>query len=184
MAVWLNNFLAAGTVVLLVGLLVIIASFLFPELATLSRFRRMLSEHASAVCFALAVGAMAGSLIYSDYLGYEPCILCWWQRIFIYPQVLLYGRALIKKDKSVFSYGALLSGFAFALALYNTYLQYGGSPLLNCGVGTVSCTVRYVYTWGFITLPLMSLAVCGVLWGTAAIAERDRDEPEKVRAST
>ena len=101
---------------------------------------------------------MTGSLIYSDVIGYEPCKLCWFQRIFMYPQVFLLALALWKKDKNIIDYTALLSIFGAIIAGYHYLLQLGIAPDLSCGaVGySVSCAQRFVMNFGYITLPLMA----------------------------
>src|SRR5690625_5914843 len=57
-----------------------------------------------------ALIATVGSLFYSEVMGYVPCDLCWIQRIFMYPLVIIYGIAALKKDLSVALSGVILSG--------------------------------------------------------------------------
>jgi disulfide bond formation protein DsbB len=105
---------------------------------------------------AVSIMAIVGSLIYSGIIGYEPCVLCWWQRVLIYPQVILYAIALFKQDRGVFKYALALSLIGIVFALYHNFINFGGSEFISCGTGT-SCTTRYVYEFGFVTIPLMSL---------------------------
>ncbi len=96
------------------------------------------------------------SLVYSAIIGYAPCVLCWWQRAFIYPQVALYAIAIASKDTYVYRYTLGLSIVGLLFSLYHNYLDFGGGELISCGTG-VSCTMRYVNEFGFVTIPLMSL---------------------------
>src|SRR5579864_77997 len=57
-----------------------------------------LGERAIFLSFLVAFAATGGSLFYSEVAGFAPCVLCWWQRIFLYPQTILLFSAFIKKD--------------------------------------------------------------------------------------
>lgn len=109
--------------------------------------------------FLIVLGAFFGSLFYSEIAGFPPCSLCWYQRIFIYPQIILLGGALLWRDRSIARYLLPLSIIGGIIALYNSYLQYGGSPLIPCGTdpAAIDCAQRFVFEFGYITLPLMSL---------------------------
>ncbi|GGA73602.1 disulfide oxidoreductase [Ornithinibacillus halotolerans] len=105
----------------------------------------------------VAVLATAGSLFYSEIVGYEPCELCWFQRILMYPLVIIYGTALFKKDMSIALPGLILSGIGMCVSTYHYLLQK--LPALNevggaCGL--VPCNVEYVNYFGFITIPFMA----------------------------
>lgn len=109
--------------------------------------------------FAIVGGAVVGSLFYSEVAGFPPCSLCWYQRIFIYPQIILLGGALIRRDRSVARHVLPLSIIGGVIALYNSYLQYGGSSIIPCAAdpGVIDCARRFVFEFGYLTLPLMSL---------------------------
>ncbi len=107
----------------------------------------------------VALIATLGSLFYSEIAHYTPCLLCWYQRIFMYPQVILLGIAVWKKDTSVAIYSLALSIIGVALALYHYLLQLGVAPELPCAaIGySAACSQRFVLTFGYITIPLMAL---------------------------
>lgn len=115
----------------------------------------------NAVLFSFIVALLAtlGSLFYSDILGYEPCKLCWYQRILMYPQVFVLGLALWRKDKAVKSYSLLLAVIGGLIAGYHYLLQIGVASGVPCGaVGySVSCSQRFVMEYGYITIPMMAL---------------------------
>ncbi|MDO8655140.1 MAG: disulfide oxidoreductase [bacterium] len=119
---------------------------------------RFFGQHALVFSFAVALVATLGSLFYSEIAGYEPCKLCWLQRIFIYPQVLLLGMALWKKDRGIADYSIVLSAVGAVIAGYHYLLQLGVAPSLPCAaVGySVSCAQRFVMQFGYITIPLMA----------------------------
>ncbi len=114
-----------------------------------------------AIIYSLIVSMLAtlGSLWYSEVLGFEPCKLCWFQRIFMYSQALIFIVAILKKDKNVFYYSFILSVFGGAIALYHYLLQLGLVPGTSCGVVgySVSCAKKFVLQFGYITIPMMTL---------------------------
>ncbi|MBI5645117.1 disulfide bond formation protein B, partial [Candidatus Kaiserbacteria bacterium] len=103
------------------------------------------------------------TLFYSDVLGIPPCVLCWWQRVFLYPQVVLFAIALWKKDHSIASYSIPLSIIGFAIGLYNHALQVLPSGTLPCPAQGVSCAQRFVFEFGYITFPMMAVTLFGFL---------------------
>ncbi len=119
---------------------------------------RFLGQHGILFSFAVALVATLGSLFYSEVAGYEPCKLCWLQRIFIYPQALLLGMALWKKDRGITDYSIVLSAVGALIAGYHYLLQLGVAPSLPCAaVGySVSCAQRFVMQFGYVTIPLMA----------------------------
>src|SRR3989338_7068777 len=115
--------------------------------------------------FIVAVAATFGSLFYSEIAGYEPCKLCWLQRIFMYPLSLIFLIALIKKDNRIFDYGLVLSIFGAAIAAFHYFSQITGISFLPCtAVGySVSCSQRFVMEVGYITIPLMSFTAFALI---------------------
>ena len=95
-------------------------------------------------------------------VGYPPCDLCWIQRLFLYPQLVIFGVELYRKNLS-----SLDSSFIFAIlgsltSIYHIYVENGGTIGPTCAdpsSGGVSCAVRYVYEFGFVTMPLMALTL-------------------------
>lgn len=122
---------------------------------------RFLVQRSMILAFAVALLAMLGSLVYSDVLGYEPCKLCWLQRIFIYPQVVILGIALWKRDQNVKMYSIALSVIGALVASYQYVGQLGWNPFgLECLASTGSaCAKNFVTEFGFVTIPLMSLSI-------------------------
>jgi len=117
--------------------------------------------------FVVAFTATLGSLFYSEIEGFEPCKLCWFQRIFMYPQVLLLGLAWLKKDFGMVRYSVILSSIGAIIAAYHYLLQIGVTPALSCSAVDVSaaCSQRFVMAFGYITIPMMALTAF-VLIGT------------------
>lgn len=110
------------------------------------------------VAWFIALGATAGSLFFSEVLGFIPCVLCWYQRIAMYPIVIILVMGLLRKDAAATIYSLPLSVIGLAIALYHNLLHWGIVPedLSPCVQG-VPCSTVYINWLGFITIPLLSM---------------------------
>jgi disulfide bond formation protein DsbB len=146
-----------------------------------SKFVKALSDRAVLVAFIVSLLATIGSLIYSDVIGYAPCKLCWFQRIFMYPQVIIMGIALFRNDVGVRISGFILSAIGAAIALFHWTGQLGLTPLPCSAVGySVSCAERFVLQFGYITIPLMAFSAFILMTTTFALAlKRSPEVPEQ-----
>lgn len=115
------------------------------------------SEQLLFFSWVISVIATAGSLFFSEVMNFIPCDLCWFQRIFMYPLVIVLGVAVMKKDTTASLYSAILSGIGGTIALYHYLLEKvpALSSLDNCGI--IPCTFPYINWLGFITIPFLSL---------------------------
>lgn len=142
----------------------VIALYLVFALATKNkRVTDFFGKQAVFFSLLIALGGVIGSLFYSEFAGFAPCILCWWQRAFLYPQALLFGWMFWKRSARLMKYTLWLSTIGGLVALYNTYLQFGGGPLGDCSANGVSCSVRYFLEFGYVTIPTMSLTAFALL---------------------
>ena len=121
----------------------------------------------------LAFLGMSLSLLLSGYIGLSVCNLCWWQRIFLYPQVFLFGLALFIKDHKVWKYSIVLSLLGGLIAMYHYGVQKFGLPMVACAANSVPCAVDAVNGFGFITIPLMSLTSFLLLLMIAYVSLRE-----------
>lgn len=129
-------------------------------------FRKYVLE----IGFLVSLGSMLGSLFYSNILGYEPCEFCWWQRIMLYPQTVLFAVAMYYKkklgivDSIAIKASLILSSIGAALALFQYYGQMFDPSLLAACVATgPSCSKLYFVSYGYITIPMMSLTAFALL---------------------
>ena len=108
------------------------------------------------------------------YDNLSPCLLCWYQRIFMYPIPLISLITILKNQKisDVADYILGLSAIGFAIALYQHLLQVLPSGALIPCDASGDCAVRCVFEFGFVTLPWMSLTVFAALFLTALIARK------------
>lgn len=110
------------------------------------------------LAFAVAAVAASGSLYLSLVAGFKPCDLCWYQRIFMYPQVILLGLALLKREERIVDYCLALLGVGTVISLYHNYIAYQAITATFCSaVGEVSCTQQYIVEYGYVTIPVMAL---------------------------
>lgn len=88
-----------------------------------------------------------------------PCVLCWFQRIAMYPLVILIGLAMKWKNDHVKAYLLPFTFIGGAIAVYHNLLYYKILPeaIAPCEAG-ISCTTKLIEWGGFITIPLLSLA--------------------------
>ncbi|PJE63450.1 disulfide bond formation protein B [Candidatus Roizmanbacteria bacterium CG10_big_fil_rev_8_21_14_0_10_45_7] len=109
------------------------------------------------------IGA-AGSLIFSNVLGFPPCVLCWYQRIFLYPLVIILAIGIARKDKHIHWYVLPLSVMGLFIALYHNLLYYQLIPksVAPCVQG-ISCTTQFIEWFGFITIPFLSFAAFSII---------------------
>ena len=106
----------------------------------------------------IALLAMVGSLFFSEVMQMPPCVLCWYQRIAIYPLVLIIGTGIVTRDSRMKIYALPLSLAGLAVSIYHNLLYYGFIPagLTPCTEG-VPCNAVQIEWLGFITIPLMGL---------------------------
>jgi len=102
--------------------------------------------------------AVFGSLYFSEILHYPPCVLCWYQRIFMYPLAIIFPIAIYKKDKNIHLYVLPLIAIGTAIAVFHNLLYFNILPesAAPCIAG-VSCTTKFIEWFGFITIPFLSL---------------------------
>lgn len=133
------------------------------------------SQHVTLyAAFILSVIATAGSLFFSEVMQLPPCVLCWYQRIAMYPMAVILGVAIVRRDPAGRIYCLPLAAIGTAIAIYHNLLYYRLIPesITPCTSG-VSCTTRQIEWLGFITIPLLSLvAFLGIF--TLLVARRSQ----------
>jgi disulfide bond formation protein DsbB len=101
--------------------------------------------------------ATAGSLFFSYVMGFAPCVLCWYQRIFLFPLVLILPAGLFPFDRKVVKFALPLAVAGWLTALYHNLLYAGIIPesIQPCSQG-VSCTEEYIELFGLLSIPMLS----------------------------
>ncbi len=110
------------------------------------------------LAWTIALVSMVGSLFFSEVMDLPPCVLCWYQRIAMYPLVLIIGIGIINRDGNFKKYALPLCLGGLVISIYHNLLYYGliADSIIPCKEG-VSCTSKQIEWFGFITIPLMAL---------------------------
>ena len=159
-----NSWLGVGTIALQAATVALLALFLLrkriPDLESNVAF---IGQWGIWLAFIFALGASAMTLIHENLFGLPPCSLCWWQRIFLYPQVVLFALALWKRERSIVDYSIVLSLIGLCIALYHHALQMLPAGTIPCPSVGVSCAQIFFLEFGYITYPMMSAALFAFL---------------------
>ncbi|MBX4200688.1 disulfide bond formation protein B [Candidatus Parcubacteria bacterium] len=160
-----NKILALGTIAgqVLVVLGVVYLLFLRKKQFAVVTF---IQKNALMLAFLISLASVLGSLFYSEIVGFPPCDLCWIQRIFMYPLVVVLGFATINKDRRLIKYALASSVIGALVSAYHNYMYYWNSGLdAFCQLGgtQVSCVKRYVFEFGYVTIPLMALTAFALI---------------------
>ena len=162
----INFWLALGTLAMQVVAVAFLAMFFLrksvPDLEDIASF---LGRHGLWIGLLFSLGGTVLSLYY-DSLGFPACSLCWWQRVFLYSQVVLFALALWKRDSSIADYSIALSVCGGIVALYQHYLQMGGTSVVPCPADIsqgMDCAQRFLFEFNYITFPLMSFTLFAFL---------------------
>ena len=119
---------------------------------------KKLQENLLLVMWTVSVVATAGSLYFSEVRGFIPCELCWIQRIFMYPLVLIIGIAIAQKNARIYTTTLVFSLIGASISLYHYGIQklkFLSDSAPSCG--QVPCTGEYINVFGFITIPFLAL---------------------------
>ena len=143
-----------------------------------SGLRAAVAPFALPVAFVAAAIAMAGSLYLSEVVHFTPCKLCWYQRICMYPLVLLLGIAMFRRDLSTARrYLVPLAGIGALISAYHYQLErVPQQPILSCGIGEPSCAQPVLNVFGFVSVPFLALAAF-LLIVTAVTLAREPEAP-------
>jgi disulfide bond formation protein DsbB len=109
------------------------------------------------IAAAVAVTSMLGSLYFSEVANFEPCTLCWYQRIAMYSLAVILVVASFRNDH-IRVYGVVLAGLGATVSGYHWLLER--IPAVDAGVcsTTVPCEFIWFEKFGFVTLPFMAFA--------------------------
>lgn len=131
----------------------------------MGRRHRFILEQGMYTSFMIALVATTGSLYLSEVLGFIPCEFCWYQRIFMYPLVIILGIASVRKDLKQTIYSIPLTIIGMLLSAYHYMLQK--VPALSevgkaCGL--IPCNVDYLNWFGIITIPMMAFIAFSLIF--------------------
>ena len=174
-----------GVLILVWFGLLFVASLVSDDIAvSYDGFRERLTPIALTLAWGVALLATAGSLYFSEIANYTPCTLCWYQRIAMYPLVLILGIAIVRRDIGVRIYAIPLAAVGAAIAGYHDLLEW--FPQIDTGAcsAVIPCTQVWFREFGFVSLPLLALIAFSLVIVFLLIPLRQsdddlEDEPEE-----
>lgn len=135
---------------------------------------RSLASYSDYLVLVVALIATLGSLIFSEVLHFEPCRLCWFQRIAMYPIVILGVVGIIKRDEFLPFYVLPLSAIGICISIYHILIQ-NRIIMTSTGCTTALCSIKYINWLGFISIPVLAgtaflminiLMIISLRWGS------------------
>ena len=155
-AVAVATFLALLGAVAVVVDLILIAGTVLTGREARAALRDVVTPYALPLATLVALTAMSGSLYFSEVAHLEPCVLCWYQRIAMYPLVLLLGLAAVRRDAGVRPYAMALAAVGAVLSAYHVGVQRLPDVLTSSCSATAPCSAIQVEVLGFVTIPVLA----------------------------
>ncbi len=133
------------------------------------RVVRAVGPSAYGLAWFVAFLATSGSLYFSEVAGFEPCTLCWYQRIAMYPLVIVLAIAAARRERAGAIYAAALASIGALVSTYHVLLEW--FPSLDSGAcsATTPCTLVWFRVFGFISLPTLALTAFALILTLMAI---------------
>ena len=152
--------LALAALLVLVGAVVLLVGRRVPTWA---------SDAALPLAVAIATVTTLGSLYYSEIAGFPPCTLCWYQRIAIYPQVIVLGVAALRRDTKVWITSSALALVGMAISAWHIVIERNPALAGPCDPAN-PCTIKWVQEFGILTIPTMALIAGGAIVALTLLA--------------
>jgi disulfide bond formation protein DsbB len=144
---------AAATVA---GVMILVGDRVTAGNSVFHGLRRALGDMSLWLAWVVAFVTTLGSLYYSLIAHFKPCELCWYQRICTFPLAVILLVAALRRDRKVWWYAGPPALVGVIIAVYHTQLQAFPEQKTFCDIAN-PCTNRYVWEFGFVSLPLMNL---------------------------
>ena len=136
----------------------IFAKFFPAKSGIVTNFNKLIYDNSTSLSWAIATLATLGSLFYSEISGFVPCTFCWYERIVMYPLVIILGIGILKKNKEIWIYGLPFSLIGLLISIYHYQLQiFPNQKSVSCTT-EASCSGSWIMEFGFVTMPFMALS--------------------------
>ena len=155
---YLNIFLGAGAIILQILSVIALALLFFRPRE--NKFLGFIDKHYLTLGFLVSLFSALFSLVYSEIIGFLPCVLCWYQRVFLFPLPFIFGSAIWHKDRKIVKYTLPLIAVGLVIAIYQNFFYYFGSgSSLPCDASGVSCYQQLISEFGgYISIPMLALS--------------------------
>ena len=130
--------------------------------------------------FITATIATLGSLFFSEIMEFIPCSMCWYQRIFMYPLVIIFLVNMLYPDDKIVKYAMPIVLVGLSFAIYHNLLMFEIIPesIVPCVQG-VPCSTEYINWLGFITIPFLSLTAYCIIFILLLLIKKGISSNEK-----
>jgi disulfide bond formation protein DsbB len=155
---YLNLVLGSGAIILQ-ALSLLALLFLFVGRRN-NAYLSFIDKHYLTLGFIISLSASLFSWVYSEIVGFLPCYLCWYQRVFLFPLVFIFGMAIWYRDRKIVKYVLPLLSVGFIISVYQNFMYYfGNGSTLPCDASGVSCYQHLVSEFGgYISIPMLALS--------------------------
>lgn len=157
----LNIFLGAGALALQIISVLVLFTLFFGKYGYFHKniVLSFIDKHFLFLGFLLSLIGTIFSLVYSEIINFAPCYLCWWARVFLYPQVIMFAIALWNNDRKVIRYITPLTFIGFLIVSYHNLMYYFAETSgLPCDASGISCYQELVSVFnGYISIPMLAL---------------------------
>lgn len=170
---YLNLFLGFGVILLqFFSIIAVFLLFFRSKENSKNSYLDFINKHFLVLSFFISLFSSIFPLVYSEIIHFLPCVLCWWQRVFMFPTLLLFGTALWDKDRKVIRYAAPLLSVGFLISVYQNFFYYfGETSSVPCDATGVSCYQHLVSEFGgYVSIPMMALTAFFALLTLLAVA--------------
>jgi disulfide bond formation protein DsbB len=166
-----------------VALVLLVALWLLarvsPRMANgLLAVREALAGRELTLAWIVAVTATAGSLYFSEVEDFPPCELCWYQRIFMYPLVLVLGIAALRRETGVVRYALPLVGAGAAVSVYHYQLELFPEQESGFCTASVPCTTRWIWELGYTSIAMLALTAFALIGALLVLARTSPAEAD------
>jgi len=165
--------------VVVIAVLCALAALVSPAArATVTAWARAVAPQSVVFAWIVATVTTLGSLYYSEHAGFVPCELCWYQRIVMYPLVIVLGVAALRRDRAVWITTLVFVAIGAPLSLYHWLVERVPAFEQSSSCSAITpCSAPWFEKLGFVTLAWMAMSaflLIGVLMVCTVVGSRDR----------
>jgi disulfide bond formation protein DsbB len=133
----------------------------------------LLSDDGLWFAWAVALVATLGSLYLSEIAHFEPCKLCWYQRIAMYPLAVILLIAAVRRDRDIWHYVVPMAAIGVVISAYHYQLERfpHQSSLAACNLDA-PCTLVWIWRFHYISIPMMALSGFGLIIALLLVTRR------------